>query len=64
MAIDANQQPSIRPVVLAEISVAIRMVGAVLSYAPPNPKNNLVTEGGLNNLVTEGGLNNLTTEGV
>jgi hypothetical protein len=63
MAIDANQQPSIRPVVLAEISVAMSMVGAILSVAASTAKNDLVTEGGLNSLVTEGGLNNLTTEG-
>tara|TARA_R110000796_G_scaffold1432_6_gene5753 strand:+ start:854 stop:1048 length:195 start_codon:yes stop_codon:yes gene_type:complete len=63
MAIDANQQPSIRPVVLAEISVAMSMVGAILSVAASTVKNDLAIEGKHNHLVTEGAAFKLTTEG-
>ena len=54
-----NQKPTIRPVVLAEISVAIRMIGAKIAALV----DNLIAEGGSDNLVVEGGSDNLATEG-
>lgn len=63
MSVASSQKPNIKPVVLAEISVAMKMVGAVLSVAESTAKNDLVTEGGLNSLVTEGEAFKLTTEG-
>jgi len=62
MAIQASDQPNVRPVILAEIEVAVRMEGAILA-AGTITKNNLVVEGGADDLVVEGGADNLKTEG-
>jgi hypothetical protein len=64
MAISPSNQPTNSPIVLAEISVAMNMIGAVLVAGEPVVDLfNLVVEGGVDNLVVEGAVDNLTEEG-